>query len=91
MKKLNTNHTYRLDVYRQTRNKKQALGKLMATIGMRMDTERNGFYTGEVFRLLARHGNNPKINSRLRFMIRDLEELRVSCHVCVCFRMMCER
>lgn len=57
----------------------QALGKLMATIGGRMDTERNEFYLQEVFRLLSRHGNNQKINSRLRFMIRDLDELRVSC------------
>lgn len=64
------------------RSKLKALGKLMATIGSRLDTERNHSYLQEVFRMLGRHGNNPKINSRLRFMIRDLDELRVraTCH-----------
>lgn len=50
----------------------------MATIGQRLDSERNEFYMQEIFRLLSRHSNNQKINSRMRFMIRDLEELRVS-------------
>lgn len=55
----------------------QALGKLMATIGSTLDKETNRVYMKEIFRLLDRHANNNKVNSRLRFMIKDLEELRV--------------
>lgn len=55
----------------------QALGKLMATMGKTMDTEKNQQYMDEIFRLLERHSNNVKINSRMRYMIKDLDELRV--------------
>ena len=50
----------------------------MATIGSTLDTDKNNFYMKEIFRLLERHANNKFINSRMRFMIRDLVELRVS-------------
>lgn len=59
----------------------QALGKLMATIGSKLDTDKNSLYMKEIFRLLDRHANNKYINSRMRFMIRDLDELRVSFHL----------
>ena len=32
----------------------------------------------DIFRLLDKHASNKDINSRMRFMIRDLAELRVS-------------
>lgn len=47
------------------------------TIGSTLDTDRNTVYMKEIFRLLERHANNKGINSRMRFMIRDLDELRV--------------
>lgn len=56
----------------------QALGKLLVTIGSTLDQEKNKIYVKEIFRILERHANNKTINSRMRFMIRDLDELRVS-------------
>lgn len=56
---------------------KQALGKLIRTIGSTLDTEKNTVYMKDIFRLLDKHANNKAINSRMRFMIRDLAELRV--------------
>ncbi|CAN0386413.1 unnamed protein product, partial [Discosporangium mesarthrocarpum] len=54
----------------------QALGKLMVTVGKELDKEKNKDYMAELFRLLNRHANNMKLNSRMRYMIKDLEELR---------------
>ncbi|CAN0004814.1 unnamed protein product, partial [Laminaria digitata] len=54
----------------------QALGKLIRTIGSTLDTEKNTVYMKDIFRLLDKHANNKAINSRMRFMIRDLAELR---------------
>lgn len=55
----------------------QALGKLIRTIGSTLDTDKNTLYMKELFRLMDKIANNKNINSRMRFMIRDLEELRV--------------
>lgn len=55
----------------------QALGKLIRTIGSTLDTDKNTLYVKELFRLMDKIANNKNINSRMRFMIRDLEELRV--------------
>ncbi|CAM9876964.1 unnamed protein product [Choristocarpus tenellus] len=54
----------------------EALGKLMTTVGKRLDSGKNATYMKAVFGLLERHANNTKLNSRMRYMIRDLEELR---------------
>ncbi|CAN0533549.1 unnamed protein product [Ectocarpus sp. 12 AP-2014] len=56
---------------------KEALGKLIRTIGSTLDTSKNTLYMKEIFRLMDKIANNKSINSRMRFMIRDLEELRV--------------
>ncbi|CAN0525103.1 unnamed protein product [Ectocarpus sp. 12 AP-2014] len=55
----------------------EALGKLIRTIGSTLDTSKNTLYMKEIFRLMDKIANNKSINSRMRFMIRDLEELRV--------------
>lgn len=55
----------------------QALGKLIRTIGSTLDSPLNRTYMKELFRLMDKIANNKTINSRMRFMIRDLEELRV--------------
>ncbi|CBJ33927.1 eukaryotic initiation factor 4G [Ectocarpus siliculosus] len=54
----------------------EALGKLIRTIGSTLDTSKNTLYMKEIFRLMDKIANNKSINSRMRFMIRDLEELR---------------
>ncbi|CAN0036883.1 unnamed protein product, partial [Hapterophycus canaliculatus] len=54
----------------------EALGKLIRTIGSTLDTDKNTLYVKELFRLMDKIANNKNINSRMRFMIRDLEELR---------------
>ncbi|CAN0104148.1 unnamed protein product, partial [Scytosiphon promiscuus] len=58
------------------RNLEIALGKLIRTIGSTLDTDKNTLYMKELFRLMDKIANNKTINSRMRFMIRDLEELR---------------
>ena len=50
---------------------------MIRTIGSTLDTEKNTVYMKDIFRLLDKHANNKAINSRMRFMIRDLAELRV--------------
>eukprot|EP00752_Nemacystus_decipiens_P007539 g6737.t2 len=54
----------------------EALGKLIRTIGSTLDSPNNRTYMKELFRLMDKIANNKSINSRMRFMIRDLEELR---------------
>eukprot|EP00752_Nemacystus_decipiens_P016320 g14595.t1 len=54
----------------------EALGKLIRTIGSKLDSPNNRTYMKELFRLMDKIANNKTINSRIRFIIRDLEELR---------------
>ncbi|CAN0518786.1 unnamed protein product, partial [Scytosiphon promiscuus] len=50
----------------------------MQTIGYTLDKKANAFYMEELFRLVGEIALKETVSPRVRFIMRDLTELRVS-------------
>jgi hypothetical protein len=54
------------------------LCKLLATVGAHLDHDKAQAYMKKYFKLISKYEQDPQISSRIRFMLRDLVELRAS-------------